>query len=110
MEKTKVIAALSALAQETRLDILRFLVTRGPDGAPAGTVAAQVGTPAPTLTFHLNTLTDAGLLVRRRAGRQIIYRVDFGVLHAIIAYLLENCCMEAGQAVPDLISLADDAA
>lgn len=110
MKKTDVIAALSALAQDTRLDVLRVLVSRGPDGASAGTVAAEVGVPAPTLTFHLKTLTDAGLLVRRRAGRQIIYRVDFGALHAMVAYLLENCCREAGQAVPDLTSVADDAA
>ncbi|MCG8560653.1 MAG: helix-turn-helix domain-containing protein [Hyphomicrobiales bacterium] len=110
MKKDEVIVALSALAQSTRLDILRFLVSKGPEGAAAGAIAAHIGTPASTLTFHVKTLTEAGLLVRRRAGRQLIYRVDFGALHAIIAYLLENCCAESGQPVPELVSIADDVA
>lgn len=92
-----VIAGLAALAQETRLEIVRFLVRKGGDGAPAGDVGAHVNAPSATLAFHLNILTGAGLLIRRRCGRNIIYRVDYGRLHAISAYLLEYCCVEAGE-------------
>jgi DNA-binding transcriptional ArsR family regulator len=101
MEKSAVIGSLGALAQETRLDIVRFLVRKGGDGAPAGDVGAHVKAASATLAFHLNILTGAGLLIRRRSGRNIIYRVDYGRLHAITAYLLENCCAEAGEREPD---------
>ena len=56
MEKTDVITALTALAQETRLDIFRYLVRIGPDGAPAGQIAVALGLPPATLSFHLKTL------------------------------------------------------
>jgi DNA-binding transcriptional ArsR family regulator len=95
MEKTEVIERLAALAQETRLDILRFLVRRGVDGAAAGRIGRELGLASATLAFHLNTLTAAGLLIRRRDGRQNIYRADIGAVHALSAYLLENCCSES---------------
>mgnify|MGYP001235214757 CR=1 FL=1 len=94
MEKENVIEGLAALAQETRLDIVRFLVRRGADGAAAGEIGEQLGVPAATLTFHLNILKGAGLLVRRRVSRNIIYRADFALLQRMMGYLLDNCCAE----------------
>jgi len=89
-----VIDGLGALAQETRLDIVRLLVRRGVDGAAAGEIALKIGVPSATLTFHLNILTDAGLLVRRRSSRNVIYRANFARLQRMTGYLLENCCAE----------------
>ena len=95
MEKKHVIAGLAALAQESRLDILRFLVRRGADGGiAAGRIGEQFGLPSATLAFHLNTLTAAGLITRQRQGRQNLYRADISAVHALSAYLLENCCTE----------------
>lgn len=94
------IEALGALAQETRLDIVRFLVRRA-DGAAAGRIGEALNLPSATLAFHLNTLTGAGLLVRRRAGRQNIYRANIAAVHALSAYLLENCCSETDGAKAD---------
>ena len=42
MEKSEVISGLGALAQETRLDIVRFLVRKGSDGASAGSIGEHV--------------------------------------------------------------------
>ena len=88
------IEGLAALAQETRLDIMRFLVRRGADGVAAGRIGQEFGLPSATLAFHLNTLTNAGLVTRQRHGRQNLYRADIGAVHALTAYLLENCCTE----------------
>ncbi len=93
------IAGLGALAQETRLDIVRYLVRKGADGSAAGNIGDHVQVPSATLAFHLNILTGAGLLMRRRSGRNIIYRVDYGRLHSMTAYLLDNCCAESGDVV-----------
>jgi len=94
MEKKHVIAGLSALAQESRLDILRFLVRRGTGGVAAGQIGDQLGIPSATLAFHLNTLTAAGLITRQRDGRQKLYRANISAVYALSAYLLENCCTE----------------
>jgi DNA-binding transcriptional ArsR family regulator len=92
MEKTKAIGALSALAQETRLDIFRLLVEAGPGGFPAGRVAEALGVPAATLSFHLKELRTAGLIGCRKNGRSLIYSADFAAIDGLLGYLMENCC------------------
>jgi ArsR family transcriptional regulator len=92
MKKTNAIAALGALAQETRLDIFRTLVQKGPDGMPAGDIADKLGQPSPTLSFHLNQLRFAGLVTSRRVSRSIIYSANFKAMTDLLAYLTENCC------------------
>lgn len=92
MKKSNVIAALSALAQETRLDIFRLLVQKGPNGLPAGEIGERLGQPSPTLSFHLNQLRFAGLVTSRRESRSIIYSANFKGMNDLLSYLTENCC------------------
>lgn len=92
MEKTGAIAALGALAQETRLEIFRLLVQKGPEGIPAGEIGERLKLPSPTLSFHLNQLRFAGLVTSRRQSRSIIYSANFEAMNGLIAYLTENCC------------------
>lgn len=92
MDTKQVIAALSALAQETRLAIYRLLVARGPQGMGAGEIAESLSVPASSLSFHLAHLSRAGLLTQRRASRSLIYAVDFAGMTALMGYLTENCC------------------
>ena len=92
MKPTEAITALSALAHEHRLTIFRLLVEQGPEGLPAGVIAENVGLQPSSLTFHLQHLTRAGLLVATRASRQIFYAADFAAMSALVGYLTENCC------------------
>jgi len=92
MQTKQAIAALSALAQETRLAIFRLLVQRGPEGLPAGAIAEALVVPASSLSFHLAQLSHANLIVQRRSGRQLIYSANFGTMNAVMGYLTENCC------------------
>jgi ArsR family transcriptional regulator, arsenate/arsenite/antimonite-responsive transcriptional repressor len=92
MKRSKVIGALSALAQETRLDIFRLLVEKGPEGLAAGEIGERLRQPSPTLSFHLNQLRFAGLVSSRRQSRSIIYSANFEAMNAVIGYLTENCC------------------
>lgn len=86
------IGALGALAQETRLDIFRLLVQKGPQGMPAGEIGARLGQPSPTMSFHLNQLRFAGLVSSRRESRSIIYSANFKLMADLLGYLTENCC------------------
>ena len=94
MRKSEVIAALAALAQETRLDILRLLVERGSEGMPAGEIGDRLRLPSPTLSFHLNQLRHSGLILSRRQSRLIIYGAKFRTMNGLIEYLTENCCAD----------------
>lgn len=90
--KAKAVAALGALAQESRLDIFRLLVARGPEGMPAGEIGDRLKLPSPTLSFHLNQLRFAGLISSRRESRSIIYSANFGAMRGLMSYLTEQCC------------------
>jgi DNA-binding transcriptional ArsR family regulator len=92
MEKMYAIAALAALAQETRLDIFRLLVQAGADGMPAGQIGEKLGLPSATLSFHLNQLKHAHLVKFRRESRSLIYTAEYPVMNDLLAYLTENCC------------------
>src|SRR3954452_19330197 len=92
MERKAAIAALSALAQETRLDVFRLLVTAGPAGKPAGAIAERLGVLPSSLTFHLNLLHRAGLISQTRRSRQLIYAAEYGAMTDLLAYLTENSC------------------
>jgi DNA-binding transcriptional ArsR family regulator len=96
MKTALVLAALSALAHEHRLKIYRLLVEQGPDGLPAGIIGDRVGLLPSSLTFHLQNLQRAGLIVQQRVSRQLIYSADFEVMNGLIGYLTENCCLGTG--------------
>jgi len=94
----KVIEALGALAHQHRLAVYRLLVERGPQGLPAGAVGEGIGLVPSSLTFHLQALQRAGLVVQRREGRQLIYSADFDAMNGLVGYLTENCCAGGDQA------------
>src|SRR5438132_7474023 len=92
MDQKRAISALGALAQETRLDLFRLLVTCGPEGLPAGVIAEKLGVMPSSLSFHLQQLVHAGLITQRRLSRQLIYSAEYGTMNELMAYLTENCC------------------
>jgi ArsR family transcriptional regulator len=97
MEKMDAVTALSALAQDNRLDVFRLLVEAGPEGMPAGEIASALKLAPNTLTFHFDRLRTAGLVTVRRDGRSMIYAARFETMNALLGYLTENCC----KGVPD---------
>jgi len=92
MDQKRAIAALGALAQDTRLELFRLLVARGPEGLSAGIIAEKLGVMPSSLSFHLQQLVHAGLITQRRLSRQLIYSAEYGTMTELMAYLTENCC------------------
>ena len=92
MDRSKALAALSALANETRLDLVRLLVAAGDDGLPAGDLARALDHSASRLSFHLAQLEQAGLITSRRVARNIYYAVDPAGMGSTIGYLMADCC------------------
>lgn len=92
MSEQHVIAMLGALSQDTRLQIVRYLVERGETGAPAGRIGAKVGASSSRASFHLSVLEKAGLIMSERQSRSIIYRADLENLGGLVSFLLNDCC------------------
>jgi ArsR family transcriptional regulator len=92
MRSVDAVGALGALAKEHRLALFRLLVQAGKDGMPAGALAAALGVPNSSLSFHLAHLTRAGLIEQRREGRSLIYSADYRAMDRLVGYLMENCC------------------
>lgn len=78
METINAVAALAAIAQESRLAVFRLLV--------------QAGIPPSSLSFHLKELAHAGMVTSRQEGRFVIYEANFSTATNLVAFLTENCC------------------
>ena len=92
MDEAQALDAFAALSQETRLRIVRLLVTAGPDGLPAGTIGEAVGASSSNVSFHLSHLERAGLIQSRREARSVIYTADYPSLSRLVEFLMRDCC------------------
>lgn len=92
MEISEATRIFGALAQESRLGVLRLLLAQGPTGLAAGELADRLGAPASTTSFHLSALERAGLIGATRQGRQLIYAVRIAALRELLVFLTEVCC------------------
>lgn len=92
MDKELAIAGLAALAQSTRLDVFRLLISREPAGLAAGEIARELAVPHNTMSSHLAILNRAGLIRSERQSRSIIYRTDLANVRALATFLLKDCC------------------
>ncbi len=68
------IRLLAALADPTRLAIVRQLATEGETCACDFTACCDVGQP--TVSHHLRVLREAGAVTSERRGNWIFYRLD----------------------------------
>ena len=93
MSKSNAVRVLGALAHEGRLEIFRYLVRLGFEGALAGAIGKRLSLSASTLSFHLSALKQAELVEARREGRTIVYTANFQTMNEMMAYLMKNCCV-----------------
>ena len=92
MDNKAALSALSALGQDTRLEIFRLLVRAGAEGVPAGEIASRLDAVQNTVSAHLKVLDHAGLIRSERDGRVIRYMADMTGFRDLLAYLMEDCC------------------
>ena len=92
MELIDAVDGFAALAQPTRLVVLKLLVRAGADGVAAGDIARHVGAPASTVSTHLASLTHAGLINAKRESRSVIYSADMAGVSDLLAFMIEDCC------------------
>ena len=87
MNSEEAVAALAALGHSLRLEIWRMLLPYGSIGLSAGLIAARLVIPPSSLSFHLQQMTHAKVLLQRRSSRQIIYAVNDGAVDRLWDFL-----------------------
>lgn len=98
MNERQVLDAFGAIAQQTRLQVIRKLVIAGPSGLAAGTIAEAVNVSPSNISFHLKELEHAGLISAQRQSCSIVYSANFKTLNGLAHFLMENCCLELSDA------------
>jgi ArsR family transcriptional regulator, arsenate/arsenite/antimonite-responsive transcriptional repressor / arsenate reductase (thioredoxin) len=105
METKDAAQGFAALSQETRLQLMRVLASRGASGMAAGELAVELGVSPSSLSYHLAALEQARLIQSTRQGRYIIYAVRFAGLRALFSFLTETCCEGRPELCGDLARL-----
>ncbi len=94
MDQTFASAIFEILGSSVRLGIFRLLVKRGQSGMVAGEIAAALDLPPTNVSFHLKSMTHAGLVTVTPEGRFQRYRADLALMSDLIGYLTDECCAD----------------
>ena len=105
MDSEKAALGFTALGQTTRLELLRLLLARGPNGMAAGDIAGALGVTPSTLSFHLRALDQAGLIRPTRQGRSLVYAAQVAALRDLLAFVADACCEGQPERCGDIAAL-----
>ena len=92
MNQVHAMECFAALAQESRLAVVRLLIQEAPTGLPVGEISRRLEILPSTLSSHLGVLRRAQLLKSTRHQREIHYSADLDGMSDLIRFLLEDCC------------------
>ncbi len=92
MDDERALRAFAALSGSSRLQVIKLLVKAGDPGLTAGEISDAVEASPSKMSFHLSSLSKAGLVSSSRNERQIIYRANFETIGNLVQYILVDCC------------------
>ena len=95
---------LAALGTETRLRIIRLLLSAHPQGMVVGEIGEELGIAPSTLSHHLEKLKNEELVQVRRESTFLRYTANAKVLEEILAFLFAECCTRNKAISPEAIT------
>jgi ArsR family transcriptional regulator, arsenate/arsenite/antimonite-responsive transcriptional repressor len=93
----------AALGSESRLRIVRLLLSAYPEGLVVGDIQAELGIANSTLSHHLEKLKNEGLVEVRRDGNRLWYCAKEKVLEDLLSFLFAECCTRNKAVKPEAI-------
>jgi ArsR family transcriptional regulator, arsenate/arsenite/antimonite-responsive transcriptional repressor len=96
MKVEKAAKQLEALGNPTRLKVYRVLVRAGQDGLAVSRIQEKLKIPGSTLSHHLHRLILTGLVTQERHATTLICRANYPAMDALMGFLVEECCADAG--------------
>jgi DNA-binding transcriptional ArsR family regulator len=94
---------LSAMGTESRLRIVRLLLSAHPDGLVVGEIQSELGISGSTLSHHLDKLKNEGLVSIRREGTFLRYTANTESLQDLLTFLYAECCTRNKAIKPETI-------
>lgn len=95
---------LAALGTETRLKIIRLLLSAHPEGLVVGEIGSELGVAASTLSHHLDKLKGEGLVTVKRESTFLRYAANPEALQDILSFLFAECCTRSKAVNPKSIT------
>src|SRR5271166_6586833 len=83
---------LAAMGTETRLRIMRLLLSAHPEGMVVGEIGSELDIPSSTLSHHLDKLRNEDLVKVRRDGTFLWYTASTDALEELLGFLYAECC------------------
>ena len=82
----------SAIGTESRLRIVRLLLSAHPEGLVVGDIGGELEIPSSTLSHHLEKLKNEDLVKVRREGTFLWYSANTDALQELLCFLYAECC------------------
>jgi DNA-binding transcriptional ArsR family regulator len=82
----------AAMGTESRLRIMRLLLTAHPEGLVVGDIGNELDIPSSTLSHHLDKLKNENLVRVRREGTFLWYSANNEALQELLGFLYAECC------------------
>jgi ArsR family transcriptional regulator, arsenate/arsenite/antimonite-responsive transcriptional repressor len=95
---------MAALGTETRLRIVRLLLSAHPYGLVVGEIGSELGVAPSTLSHHLEKLKNEELVKVRRESTFLRYTANTQALQDILAFLFAECCTRNAAIKPEDIT------
>jgi DNA-binding transcriptional ArsR family regulator len=95
----------AAIGTESRLRILRLLLSAHPEGMVVGEIQAELGISPSNLSHHLDKLRNEGLVEVSREGTYLRYRASVSSLRELLDFLYSECCTRNKAISPESIGV-----
>ena len=93
----------TALGTESRLRILRLLLSAHPEGMVVNEIGQELTIPASTLSHHLDKLKSEELVSVEREGTFLRYTANTETLQELLGFLYAECCTRNKAIKPETI-------
>jgi DNA-binding transcriptional ArsR family regulator len=93
----------TALGTESRLRILRLLLSAHPEGMVVNEIGQELAIPASTLSHHLDKLKNEELVSVEREGTFLRYTANTETLQELLGFLYAECCTRNKAIKPEAI-------
>jgi DNA-binding transcriptional ArsR family regulator len=98
----------AALGAEPRLRIVRLLLSAHPEGLVVGEIQEELGTPASTLSHHLERLKGERLVAVKRESTYLRYTANVDALRELLGFLYAECCTRSSAVRPqDIVQICE---
>jgi DNA-binding transcriptional ArsR family regulator len=92
LDVTRFADMLSAMGTESRLRIMRLLLSAHPVGMVVGEISQELEIANSTLSHHLEKLKNEELVSVEREGTFLRYRANTEGLGELLGFLYAECC------------------